>query len=246
MIDTFFTAYILVFVIVVPGAVLSFFAINAPQSGLAPERIPRMLLALGLFLGLWHAVATLVARTGAMGHGLVPYAPPTVGLFFIGGAILLYLLGTGLSSYRLVLDRMGQRYFMGFQGFRLLGGVFLLGAFTGHIPWIFAIPAGLGDIWAGIMGLRAARAVSEYDPEANRKIRQANIVGIGDFAVALGIGLITSDTAYQLTAFGVPNAVGMYPLVMIPAMLVPLFLAAHFFSLRALSRDKTKRALQPA
>ena len=235
--EQFFTAYILTLVILVPGAVVAFFAINAPASGLGPKDIPQMLLGLGLFLGLWHAAATLVATSGAMGTALVPYAPPTVGLFFIGGGLLLFALGLSLSSFRRVIDHMGQRYFMGFQGFRVLGFVFLIGAITGDIPLIFAIPAGLGDIWAGIMGIRAARAVAAKAPDAARKVRQANTVGLLDFAVALGTGLITSETAYQLVAHDAPNAVGFYPLVMIPAMLVPLFFAAHLFSIRALKRS---------
>ncbi|MFT7595215.1 MAG: hypothetical protein ACI8R4_002543 [Paracoccaceae bacterium] len=243
MLTDIFTAYINTMTILVLGTALALVAVNAAGAvghGLTVRQVPRLLGGMALLLGLWAALATYVAQLGVMGQAPFAFAPPWVGWFFVGGAVLLFALGRLASPARVVIDRMGQNYFMGIQSFRMLGGVFLLGWAVGDIPWIFALPAGFGDIWAGIAGYRAMQAVNRGDPKARRLVVQANVIGTVDFTVALITGLITSETVYQLMAHDAPNIVGAYPLVMIPALLVPVFLAAHFFSIQRLMRNPAR------
>jgi hypothetical protein len=55
--------------------------------------------------------------------------------------------------------------------------------------------------------------------------------------VALGTGFLTSPGPFQLLAFNHPNLfVSRYPLVMIPAFMVPLSLILHGISLWKLRR----------
>jgi len=91
----------------------------------------------------------------------------------------------------------------------------------------------------------AGRAVVRKAPDARRKVIAANVVGITDFAIALGTGLVTSDTVYRIYAEGAPNLVGEAPMVMIPAFFVPMFLAAHLLSVRKLMQtsDSTRPSL---
>ena len=247
MTETFQIFYANVITIVTITTVMAFVTIHvvgAVGPGLQKTDAPRILGPFALYLGLWYALATYFGRSGAMGQELFPGGPPTLGLFFIGAAVLSFVLSRQLPKWRIVTDRIGQEYLMGFQSIRVLGVIFLVGGALGQIPWIFAIPAGLGDIWAGYMGYRAMKAVARNDPAARRKIREANLVGIADFAIALTTGLITSETIYQLTAFDAPNIVGQYPLVLIPAVMVPLFLTAHFLSISKL-RDGRIPAEEP-
>ena len=241
MTETFQIFYINIMTTVTIATAMAFVTIHvvgAVGNGIRKTDAPRLLGPLALFLGVWYALATYFGRAGSMGQEVFTGGPPILGLFFIGMALLSFALTRILPKWRIVTDRIGQEYLMGFQSIRVLGGIFLLGAITGQIPWIFAIPAGLGDIWAGFMGLRAMKAVASGDLSANRKIKQANLVGIVDFAIALVTGLITSETVYQLTAFDAPNIVGRYPLVLIPAVMVPLFLTAHFLSIAKLRAIK--------
>lgn len=244
MSPNFLLAYINVGFVLVLGTAIALFAIHAAGAvgnGIERKQVPRLLLGFTGTMALWYALATHLAQLNIMGFGLFPGSPPLIGFFFIGGALFLFALGTQIKSARQVIDRMGQEYFLGFQSFRLLGGIFVIGGFTGQIPWIFAIPAGLGDMWAGYMGYRAMKAVNTQDPDAIKKVKQANWVGLVDFGIALLTGLITSETVYQLTAHNAPNIVGAYPLVLIPSILVPLFAAAHLFSIRALRRASAEK-----
>lgn len=246
--DAFLQAYIHTVTIAFTTALVAILAIHAPRAtaqGLSPRLVPWTLGGTGLLLGLWYAFAAWLAGRGIMGTGLFGDGPPLIGVFVVVGAALLFALGRLVAPARALIDRIGQNYLMGLQGFRILGGIFLVGWATGQVPALFAIPAGLGDILAGILGLQAMRAVNRGATDARRKVLVANLWGIADFAIAVGTGLVTSDTAYQLVAHDAPNIVGFYPLVMIPALLVPIFLALHFFSLQKLARDRDVTA-QPA
>jgi len=244
---SFLTVYINVLVILVLGTAITFMAVNSVRAvgaGLKASQVPRVMGGFVAILALWYALAVQVSDLGLMGAAPFAFAPPWVGLFFVGGALMLFALGRLIPAARIVIDATGQNYFMAIQSFRLLGVVFLIGGLTGNIPWLFALPAGLGDIGAGILGYRAMRAVNRQDPQARLRIRQANTVGLMDFAVALITGLLTSETIYQVAGFDAPNLVGAYPLVLIPALLVPVFLAAHLFSVQRLMQTADAKNLR--
>lgn len=212
------------------------------RAGLGPETTLRAILLFGIILGVWFALATYLGKAGRMGQAAFPNGPPLIGLFFLLGGLFVWTTARATPLARTLTNAMGQDVFMGLQTFRILGGIFLIGWAFGDIPWLFAIPAGFGDILAGIVGYRAMRAVQRQDPNARGKIILANVVGMGDFLIALSTGLLTSDTIYQIMAFDAPNIVGEFPLVLIPGFFVPIFLGAHFLSVQRLLRDRTPLA----
>lgn len=236
----FLEAYVTAVAVLLTTIVVSFFATSAPAAGLAPGRVPRMLFPVGALLALWFAGMAALVQIVDMGAGIVPGGPPWLALAFIGGGLALFALGQFSAPHRAVIGQMGQHHFMGLQSLRVVGGIFVIGMFYGQVPALFAIPAGLGDVAAGIMGWRAMRAVNRGDADARRKVVQANWVGLGDFGVALATGLMTADTVFQVVAHDSPNIVGQYPLILIPTFIVPVFLAAHFFSLQRLRQDQSK------
>lgn len=126
--------------------------------------------------------------------------PPYIMMFLVGGAALLWSLARPAKSGRRISDAIDQTALTGFQTFRIMGGVFILGWLIGEIPWQFALPAGLGDIWAGIAGHRAMNAVNRGTADAATKILWANVIGLADFVVAVLTGLITSEGFLHLLA----------------------------------------------
>lgn len=241
---TFLESYILTITAPFLATIALAITLAATKARLPNETLVKVMLGFGTITGLWIALATYMAKQGVMGHEAFPNGPPFIGLFFLLGAVFVWALARATPLTRSITDAMGHDTFMGLQSFRILGGIFLIGWAFGDIPWIFAIPAGFGDILAGILGFQAMRAVQRGAANARRKVIIANVVGISDFAVALGTGLITSDTIYQLMGQDAPNIVGEYPLVMIPAFLVPLFLGAHLLSVQRLMRDRPGQQLQ--
>ena len=102
---------------------------------------------------------------------------------------------------------------------------------------IFAYPAGLGDLFTGLL---AAFILYRY---RNTEIPSFWIVlvaavGLTDFAVAFFFGFTSSETPVQLFSFENPNQVSEYHLGLIPLFLVPYAVIAHILSLAQLNRDR--------
>jgi hypothetical protein len=64
-----------------------------------------------------------------------------------------------------------------------------------------------------------------------------NVLGLVDFAIAIGIGILSAPGPLQVIIPDRPNAqLGSFPTVMIPAFAVPSSILLHVLSLRQLRR----------
>lgn len=126
------------------------------------------------------------------------------------------------------------------QVYRALGGIFLILWYQGKLPGEFAIPAGIGDIIVGVTAPFVAWLNARGAASAASVTRAWNIFGILDLVVAVGTGFLTSPSPIQLLALDRPNElITAYPLVMVPAFLVPLSIILHGISLWKLSAAQT-------
>jgi len=138
---------------------------------------------------------------------------------------------------RAVVAAVPQSRLVGVQVYRALGAMFRLLWAQGMMPGEFAIPAGVGDIIIGLTApfvawLNARRAV--FAPAVTRFW---NVFGILDLVVAVTTGFLTSPSQFQTMAFERPNLlITAYPLVMVPAFLVPLSIILHVLSLWKLAK----------
>lgn len=132
------------------------------------------------------------------------------------------------------------------QALRVAGVIFLLAMVFGGLPWLFALPAGLGDIAIGLTAPFVMRRV------ARGSYRGAavwfNIYGLLDLTVALVLGALTglSATAQLINVSPTSAELTVLPLVLIPATAVPLSIALHIFDLVALRRLSTTGAGSPS
>ena len=166
--------------------------------------------------------------------------PPYVLMLMLGGAATLWALGRLTTPGRRITDGVDPSLLIGFQIPRVMGFVFLIGWAMGEIPWQFALPAGLGDIWAGIAGYQAMRAVQRGDADADRQVWRANLIGLGDFVVAVSTGLITSEGFLHLLAHDAPNIINHYPLALFPGFFVGIFIGVHLISLSRLRAGRAQ------
>jgi hypothetical protein len=120
------------------------------------------------------------------------------------------------------------------------GAAFLATMFLGHLPALFALPAGLGDITAGIAAPLVALRFAEGT--GRRAALWFNAFGITDLIVALTLGALTGFQLLNVTPSGAP--LSELPLALIPTAAVPLLLALHITSVVALR--KTPRTPLPA
>jgi hypothetical protein len=112
------------------------------------------------------------------------------------------------------------------------GTAFLLIMFLGHLPALFALPAGLGDIAAGIAVPLVARRLAQGT--GRRAALWFNAFGMTDLVNALTLGALTGFALINVTPSGAP--ISELPLVLIPTAAVPLLLTLHITSMSALVR----------
>lgn len=217
--------------------------IGARRARLTPLRFVLFLTTAVLLFGTWYATAIPLAQAGHFNVPATPSDPPIVLMFLFGGSFLLFALAWWTPFGRRLTEATPLAVIAAFQIPRVIGGVFLIGWVAGDLPALFAIPAGLGDILAGIAGWQACRALTKNRPEAQRLLTQATWIGIADFALAVVLGIVTSAGFAHLFAREAPNIINDYPMAMFPAYIVPIFLAFHLIAIARVRKDHTSRLI---
>lgn len=130
------------------------------------------------------------------------------------------------------------------QVLRVAGVIFVLAMLFGGLPWLFALPAGLGDIAVGISAPFVMRRVARG---AYRGAVWFNVFGLLDLAIALALGALTglSATAQVIHVSPTSAELTLLPLLLIPTTAVPLAIGLHIFDLVALRRISTLAVPMP-
>jgi hypothetical protein len=183
-------------------------------------------------LGGWFTASAVIAAHGGyhaqLGHQ-VPWLPIVV-VGFLG--LLLVLRRIPTVARALVAPGTESRLELP-HSFRVLGGTaFVLMMALGHLPALFALPAGLGDIAAGLaaplVALRLARGTGR------RAALWFNAFGMTDLISALTLGALTGYALVNVTPSGA--SISELPLALIPTAAVPLLFAVHITSVSSLRR----------
>jgi hypothetical protein len=103
----------------------------------------------------------------------------------------------------------------------------------GHLPAIFALPAGLGDIATGLAAPFVARRLAQGG--GRTRAVWFNLFGILDLVVALGIGFLAGLGPWRpLAVTPSTEPLSLLPLALVPTVAVPLAIALHLVSLARL------------
>ncbi len=226
-------------IITIPAATCAVLYGRAVRAG---GRRRAALLAGGaaVVLGGWFTASAVIADHGwyhaRLGHG-VPWLPvATVG--FLG--LLLALRQIPVVARALAAPGTLSRLELP-HSFRVLeGSAFLLIMGLGHLPALFSLPAGLGDITAGIAAPLVALKLAQGT--GRRAAKWFTAFGMTDLVVALTLGAITGFQLVNTTPSGAP--ISALPLALIPTAAVPLLLALHITSV--LTMRRARPALRPA
>ena len=204
---------------------------GAERAGLGRRRAALLAGAAAAVLGGWFTATAVIAGHGwyhtRLGHG-VPWLPIAVAGFF---GTLLALRRIPVVARALAAPGLASRLEYPHL-FRVEGVVFLIIMALGHLPALFALPAGLGDIAAGIaaplVAYRLARGTGR------RAALWHNAFGMTDLVVALTLGALTGFQLLNVT----PSAAPIFelPLALIVTAGVPLLLVLHITSMSALAR----------
>jgi hypothetical protein len=221
------------------GGLLVGFWLGLRRAGIGGrERVVWWLATAFLLLG-WYTAVWQFARGGGfesrwnLAGRMVPPIPFAIFL------PLLIWLPPLLRSKQVarVLDAVSPAWLVGFQVYRLRGGVFLARWAEGALPGAFALPAGIGDVLVGALALPVALVLRSGARGGRAAAWAWNVLGIVDLLVAITLGALTTTGRLPVD---IPNTVPRsYPLVMIPAFAVPLSLILHSVSLRQLKRSRS-------
>lgn len=164
------------------------------------------------------------------------------------GILIPILVGVALfwrwGAFRRVVEAVPQKWLAGVQVYRVLGLIFLVLYAGGHLPGLFAWPAGVGDVLVGLLAPVVSIAYARRARYATGWLRAWNLFGIADLVVAVTTGFLTSPSRFQMFAFNAPNQlVAAFPLAMIPLFAVPLSILLHLASLQKLRQTRTQRQI---
>jgi hypothetical protein len=194
-------------------------------------------------LALWLGLVSFLASQG--GFVAKPGSPPLA--LFLGFAtpLAVFLAAYfGWSGFRAFIFGADLRIVAAMQAWRWAGLGFLSLYAHGILPWLFAFPAGLGDMAIGVsapwilLGL-----IRRSSFAASRRYVIWNILGITDFVVALSMGTLCSGAFPGITRLIgnlTTSPMTQLPLALIPAYMVPFFTMLHFtalFQARQLARS---------
>ena len=190
------------------------------------------LLLVGWFL---LAVVSSVARWYQPASGSAPTIQYGLFIPIIAGVVLFRTV----PLLRRTLSVIPNSWLVGVQLYRALGVIFLLLYAGRHLPGLFALPAGIGDVSVGILAPFVAGRVTRSSEDSERGGRLWNYLGIADLVIAVTLGFLTAPSPLQMAAFDRPSGlIGMFPLSLIPVFAVPLSILFHFASLQSLSQHR--------
>jgi len=199
---------------------------GAVRAGPGRRRAALLAGAAAVLLGGWLAATAVIA-----GHGwyrTLPWLPIAVAGFL---GTLLALSRIPVVARALAAAGMASRLVRP-HSFRVAGVVFLFYLALGHLPALFALPAGLGDIATGLAAPLVARRLAQGT--GRRAAWWFNAFGMTDLVAALTLGALTGFGLLNITPSSAP--ITELPLALIPTATVPLLIALHITSMFTLAR----------
>jgi len=223
-------AYLWAIAIAGPAAVAALTCIvlygGAMRAGLGRKRAALLGGAAAAVFGGWLTASAVIADHGW--YRTLPWFPVAVAGYL---GLLLALRRIPVVARALAAPGMASRLELPHTP-RVVGVAFLLYLALGHLPALFALPAGLGDITAGVTALLVTRRLAQGT--SRRAALWFNAFGMTDLVVALTLGALTGFQLLNVTPSSAP--ITELPLALIPTATVPLFFALHITAVSALAR----------
>ena len=226
--EAIYSAHSVTLIIIVAAMlVVPFYLLAAYVFSGAPARVGEALGEFWLVLGAmmtWVCLWGVPGRLGYLGNLIIPV------VWFTPSVLLVVSRGWAKP------EMLSQRWLIGLQLWRAIGGVLLIEMTRGHVPAVFAWPAGLGDILAALVAFAVLAAYRDGRPIPRGAILLVAAVGITDFLSAFFFGFTSGGGPQNLFPQETPSRLIEFPTGMIPLFLVPYAIFFHTLSLLCLFR----------
>ena len=188
---------------------------------------------------VWAILIIVLSARGVFATD--PSKPPLpLLLSFIVPPILFlvsYVLSTKVRQVSLALD---LRLLTAMQGWRVIGGVFLVLMSLNLLPGTFAWPAGVGDLVVGGYAPFVVLSIADRTPGWRTHVLLLNVLGLLDLVTAIATGVLSGSSPLGLLRGPVTaDIMQQLPLSLIPTFAVPAWIVMHVISLLKLQRNQT-------
>ena len=195
-----------------------------------------------LVLGLWLALSIGLASQGIYRNA--PDSPPIALLLSLLVPPTLfaafYRLSSGFRRYVLGID---LSFLTALQGWRVIGGMFLVLMTYDILPAVFAWPAGIGDLIVGVYAPFVVLALVWRSANWRGHVILLNVLGLLDFVGAIGSGVLSGNNPLGVLRGDVAtDAMLLLPLSIIPTFAVPAWILIHIASLLQLKQVPAETA----
>lgn len=191
----------------------------------------------GVILGsvflVWGALMTWICLA-RVPQGLGPLGALIIPVCWITPSLILWR-----HQAWILAQPLSQRWLVGLQVWRVIGGVFLLEFARGNLPAVFAFPAGIGDLVVGILAAIVLVLYRQRTLLPDKAIILILFLGVADFISAFFFGYFSSEGPAQLFFPEIRNNTLLYPTGLIPLFLVPYAIFFHTLSWLSLRRAAT-------
>ena len=225
-------ALVLAGVIGIPATTSVMLYRGAIAAGLGRRTATTVMVVAAAVLGGWLLASGLLARAGTY-HQASGQAAAWFGAA-VAGTLLVLLAATRIPVVARILANPDTPARLALpHTLRVVGVTFLLVMAQGHLPATFALPAGLGDIAAGLAAPFVAWRLAHGG--GHTRAVWFNLFGILDLVVALTIGFLAGLGPWRpLEVTPSTEPLSLLPLALVPTVAVPLAITLHLVSLRRL------------
>eukprot|EP00439_Symbiodinium_sp_Y106_P088729 s1_g1265.t1 len=186
---------------------------------------------MGIVTALWGGLILALALAGVFAVAPTdPNLPTLLAILTpVGLGIVAYLISPDFRAWVLSLDPI---LLVTLHSWRMIGGTFVFLYFFDVLPALFAIPAGLGDMAVALAApFIALGLLHKPNFSQSRRFWAFHIFGLLDFVVAVGTGTIARVQIEGWVEGATSVPMGAFPLVLIPAFIVPILILLHLASI---------------
>jgi hypothetical protein len=199
---------------------------NSPFEEAKRTKYRRILI---IAIGIWTALIWVLSLIGVISYHEGDSLPRFVIALMIPVLIGFFLLIRN-KVFHLIITSAPLSALVGAQIFRFAGSSFLILANMEILPHVF-VTAGYGDILTGAFALIACLALINKAGKARLSFWLFNIIGLMDL-LNVAFLLVAYYPIFSNAKIS-SAAAGDFPLVLIPALVAPIALLLHIYSIRS-------------
>lgn len=198
------------------------------------------------------SIAAGVAVWSAIMFGVVRYWQTDLTPLTIWGITLFNLIWPSVLIFKyrdfFVGDGLSLPWLTFVQATRFMGGLFIVENFRNNAGTVFAYTSGIGDIIAAVIAMTILVLIFTGGKPNKSVMYFLIIFGVLDFIAAYSLSFLSTEgTGLQSLAMSETHMVNVYPLGILPFLLVPFAMAYHwlmFLTIKDKKEHKVDKKVQ--